>query len=258
MVFRGVVLAGLMASGVVLSACDKKTASLDADPIATATASTETPSMKQIQTLSDAWKKDKTNPTTAIAYATSVEKLGQRETQLEVLRTSASQTRGDAVAQSKLGRALLAAGDMPASTETLTRATELNPQDASTLSALGAALDQQTKHAEAREKYQAALALDPGNINTMNNLGMSYSLQGKLPEAEQTLRAALATPKGKNMPRVRQNLALVVGLQGRFDEAKKIASEDLPPDQVQANMDYLQKMLAKQNTWDQLKEPSGG
>ena len=32
------------------------------------------------------------------------------------------------------------------------------------------------------------------------------------------------------VPKVRQNLALVVGLQGRFAEAEKIAGADLPPD----------------------------
>ena len=47
----------------------------------------------------------------------------------------------------------------------------------------------------------------------------------------------LMTATGSAMrTRVRQNLALVVGLQGRFDEARKIASEDLPPDQVDANL----------------------
>jgi Flp pilus assembly protein TadD len=57
---------------------------------------------------------------------------------------------------------------------------------------------------------------------------------------------------------LRQNLALVVGLQGRFDEARQIASVDLPPDEVEANMAYLQKMLAQPNTWQQLADkPSG-
>jgi Flp pilus assembly protein TadD len=64
----------------------------------------------------------------------------------------------------------------------------------------------------------------------------------------------MAQPAAASNPRIRQNLALVVGLQGRFDEAKKIASEDLPPDQVEANMAYLQQMLASQNTWAKLKE----
>ena len=45
-------------------------------------------------------------------------------------------------------------------------------------------------------------------------------------------------------PKVRQNLALVVGLQGRFAEAEKIASADLPPDEAAANVAYLRQMLA--------------
>ena len=45
---------------------------------------------------------------------------------------------------------------------------------------------------------------------------------------------------------MRQNLALVVGLQGRFAEAEEIARADLPPDEAAANVDYLRQMLAQQ------------
>jgi Flp pilus assembly protein TadD len=44
---------------------------------------------------------------------------------------------------------------------------------------------------------------------------------------------------------VRQNLALAVGLQGRFEEARDIASRDLPPDTVEANLTYLRSMLSQ-------------
>ena len=47
-------------------------------------------------------------------------------------------------------------------------------------------------------------------------------------------------------PRVRQNLALVVGLQGRFAEAEAIARADLPPEEAAANVAYLRQMLAQQ------------
>ena len=83
---------------------------------------------------------------------------------------------------------------------------------------------------------------------------MSFALQGNLKEAERVLRAANAAPRANSEPRLRQNLALVVGLQGRFDEASSIASKDLPQDQVEANMAYLQKMLSQPNTWQQLSE----
>jgi Flp pilus assembly protein TadD len=50
---------------------------------------------------------------------------------------------------------------------------------------------------------------------------------------------------------VRQNLALVVGLQGRFAEAETIAKGDLPADEATANVAYLREMLSQ-------KDPRGG
>jgi Flp pilus assembly protein TadD len=44
-----------------------------------------------------------------------------------------------------------------------------------------------------------------------------------------------------------------VGLQGRFEEARDIASRDLPPDTVDANMAYLRTMLSQPDTWQKLK-----
>ena len=62
-------------------------------------------------------------------------------------------------------------------------------------------------------------------------------LHKDLVRAETTLRKA-ASRNGAD-PRVRQNLALVVGLQGRFAEAESIARADLPPDAAAANVAYL-------------------
>ena len=89
-------------------------------------------------------------------------------------------------------------------------------------------------------------------------MGMSHALEGNLKQAEETLRSAMALPEGKSLPRLRQNLALVVGLQGRFEESRQIASEDLPPAEVEANMAYLQKMLSQPNTWQQLSDDTQG
>jgi Flp pilus assembly protein TadD len=252
---RGGALVMVVVTGLLLAGCQNRaTAELDADPLSTASLSPAKPSFKRTEELGQKWKSDPTNVSVATAYATSLESLGQKPTQIEVLRATAEKTRGDAAAQGKLGRLLMAAGDPEGAEEILNRAVLLNPQDVQGLSALGAVLDQQTKHSEAREKYTAALAIAPNDMGVVNNLAMSYALQGKLPEAEATLRKAITHPNGRNMPRIRQNLALVVGLSGRFDEAKRIASEDLPPDQVQANMEFLQQMLARPNTWAQLQQ----
>ena len=64
--------------------------------------------------------------------------------------------------------------------------------------------------------------------------------------ALQTLRRAGG--KSRNDVRVRQNLALVVGLQGRFAEAETIARADLPPDEAAANVAYLKDMLNRKDS----------
>jgi Flp pilus assembly protein TadD len=90
----------------------------------------------------------------------------------------------------------------------------------------------------------------------LSNYGLSYTLTDNLPQAEKLLRQAVAQPGAA--PKVRQNLALVVGLEGRFAEAEKIASADLPPAEAEANVAYLRDLLAKRKTWNKpLKRVSG-
>ena len=52
---------------------------------------------------------------------------------------------------------------------------------------------------------------------------------------------------------IRQNLALVIGLQGRFDECRAIFAAELPPDEVESNMAYIRALLTQQNRWDAVK-----
>ena len=51
---------------------------------------------------------------------------------------------------------------------------------------------------------------------------------------------------------MRQNLGLVVGLQGRFAEAETIVKADLPADEAAANVAYLKQMLSRRDN------PRGG
>jgi Flp pilus assembly protein TadD len=98
------------------------------------------------------------------------------------------------------------------------------------------------KHEDAQRYYLTALKIVPDEPSVLSNLGLSYALSKDLKNAEATLRRAAAHQPVD--PRVRQNLALVVGLQGRFAEAESIAQADLPPDEAAANVAYLRQMLA--------------
>ena len=255
---RQMALVLLLGTAMSLAACQNKGAGLDSDPMSTgSTAKPGEPSFKRTEQLAKAFHDNPADTEAGLAFANGLGQLGQNDTQIDVLHQVANQNPKNAAIQAQVGKKLLAAGEAQLAAEMLQRAVALNPQDWQSMSALGTALDQQRRHAEARDQYQAALALKPGEVSILNNMGMSFALQGKLPDAEKILRQAMASPGAEAMPRVRQNLALVVGLQGRFDESKQIASQDLPPDQVQANLDFLQKMLAKPNTWAQLQNNNG-
>ena len=140
------------------------------------------------------------------------------------------------------GRALAEAGNFNQAFEVLGRAHSPDQPDWHILSAQGAVLDQMGRHAEAQRYYVTALKIVPEEPSVLSNLGLSYALAKDLPNAETTLRRAAAQRPVD--PRVRQNLALVVGLQGRFAEAEDIARADLPPDEAAANVAYLRQMLA--------------
>jgi Flp pilus assembly protein TadD len=247
-----IVITALAAAG-----CQGKTASLNSVD-SMSTGSTIEPSFMKTAALAKNWEADPGNIATGIAYANGLEALGQTDQQMQVLKTLTQRNPGDNKLLSLYGKKLVAAGRLAESIKVLESAAASGNADWRLLSALGSAYDEQGRYEEAREQYRKALALQPDEIPVLNNLGMSYALEGDLKQAEATLRQASLLPKAAAQPRIRQNLALVVGLQGRFDEARQIASEDLPPEQVEANMAYLQKMLSQPNTWQQLSGEAQG
>jgi Flp pilus assembly protein TadD len=144
------------------------------------------------------------------------------------------------------GRALADNGNFQKAFDVLTRAHTPDDPDWRILSVQGTVLDQLGRHDEARQYYASALKIVPDEPSVLSNLGLSYVLSKDLPKAEETLRRAHASASADT--RVRQNLALVVGLQGRFPEAESIAKADRPAEEAAANVAYLKQLLhGKQN-----------
>lgn len=248
----------IILSGVALAGCAKQSVSLD-DSDALTTGSTAPPSMRETAAIGQRWQKNPDDVRLGLSYAGRLKALGQTEQQLRVMKTLADRHPKDQHIVVLYGKQLAEAGQTAQAEGILQQAIASGgSQDWKTYSALGSVLDQQGKYAAARENYELALKIAPQQITVLNNFAMSYALEGNLKKAESTLREASELPAGKTEPRIRQNLALVVGLQGRFEEARQIASQDLPADQVEANMAYLQKMLSQPNTWQQLQKPVAG
>jgi Flp pilus assembly protein TadD len=186
----------------------------------------------------------------ALAYGQALRATGQRSQACAVLEQATIAHPGNRALLAAYGRALADNGNSQAAFDVLSRAHTPDNPDWRLLSVQGTTLDKLGKHEEARRYYASALRIVPDEPSVMSNLGLSYMLTRELPKAEETLRRAYGNSRADG--RVRQNLALVVGLQGRFTEAESIAKGDLPADEAAANVAYLREMLSRKDS------PRGG
>lgn len=201
------------------------------------------------RTVADAWgeryRAMPSDPDAAINYAQALRANGQRSQAVAVLEKASLQNPKHMGLLGAYGRALADTGAYQQALDVLNRAHTPEQPDWRILSVQGAVLDQMGRHEDAQRYYATALRIVPDEPSVLSNLGLSYALSKDLVRAESTLRRASA--QSKVDPRVRQNLALVVGLQGRFQEAESIARADLPSETAAANVAYLRQMLAQQN-----------
>jgi len=202
--------------------------------------------------LGQAYVKDTRNGALAMRYAEALQAAGQTDQSLAVMRKAAIDFPNDRTVLAAYGKALAAAGELEPALDAVRRAQTPEYPDWRLMSAEAAILDQLNQTNEARALYRRALEMRPDEPSVLSNLGMSYVLEGDLKTAEIYMRKATATAGADS--RVRQNLALVVGLQGRFQEAEQIARSELSPEQAKANVSYLRSMLSQQNAWNQLEQ----
>jgi Flp pilus assembly protein TadD len=244
--------AALLALAFIIAGCSLQSLdTLSADP--TPTGSLGNASLKQTSRAAEAWRKSPGDKRNGLAYAHGLLALERPEEAVKVVEELARRNPDDLELAAYLGKIMVQSGRVQEGEKELRKAIAGGEADWRVRSALGSALDQQGRYQEARQCYDAALKLKPDEISVINNLAMSYALAGDLKTAETHLRRAMGLPKGDDDKMARQNLALVVGLQGRFDEAKEIAGHDLPPDKVEANVAYLKQMLSEPDPWEQLR-----
>ena len=102
-------------------------------------------------------------------------------------------------------------------------------------------------HAGARNYYEAALKIRPNQPDVLSNLGLSYALERQLPQAEQALRTAAEQPTAD--ARVRQNLALVLSLEGKYADAEAVSRKDMTPVDAAENVATLKQTIAGSPQW---------
>jgi Flp pilus assembly protein TadD len=200
---------------------------------------------RSIEVYGERYRANPRDADAALRYGQALRATGQRTQAVAVLEQATIAHAGNKALLAAYGRALADNGNFQQAFDVLTRAhTPANP-DWRILSVQGTVLDQLGKHEEARRYYASALKIVPEEPSVLSNLGLSYVLSRDLPQAEETLRRAYGSTRAD--ARVRQNLGLVVGLQGRFAEAESIVKADLPAEEAAANVAYLKQMLSKDN-----------
>ncbi len=128
--------------------------------------------------------------------------------------------------------------------ETMTEAEAVKPGHWEISSIRGVALDSLGRHAEAQAAFTEALKRSPGNAAVFNNMALSMAQQGNIDGAIDILRR-LINSGGKTNPQIRQNLALMYGLRGDFEEYEALAGMDLNEDMVQRNVAAFRNMHAR-------------
>jgi Flp pilus assembly protein TadD len=207
---------------------------------------TETDPRRAAESYGERYRANPKNPEAALAYGQALRTTGQRAQAVAVFEQATIAHPTNKLLLAGFGRALADNGNFQQAFDVLSRAHSPDNPDWRILSVQGTALDQLGRHDEARRYYASALKIVPEEPSVLSNLGLSYVLSKDLPKAEETLRRAYAS--GKADARVRQNLGLVVGLQGRFAEAETIVKADLPAEEAAANVAYLKEMLSRKNT----------
>jgi Flp pilus assembly protein TadD len=197
------------------------------------------------------YKQNPGDRNTSLYFAAALRTNGQAEQAVAVLEGAVAKLPRDAEVAVEYAKALSAAGRFDQALTVVDRAIDPTAPNWNALLVKGAILDQKGQNAEARKLYQTALKVAPDQPSIHANLGLSYAMTNDLSAAEKELRLAVSL-RGANS-QVRQNLALVVGLQGRFDEAQQLFAAELPPAQVEANMAYIRALLTQQNRWDLIK-----
>ncbi|HUN94713.1 MAG TPA: tetratricopeptide repeat protein [Bradyrhizobium sp.] len=181
----------------------------------------------------------------ALAYGKALRAEGQRDQAVAVLQNASIANPGNKALLAGYGRALADNGDFQQAFDVLSRAHSPDNPDWRILSAQGAVLDQLGRYDEAQNYYESALRIAPDEPSVLSNLGLSYVLSKDLPKAEETLRRANSRPNAD--PRVRINLAFVVGLEGHLAEAESIVKAGVTPDEAAANVTYLRRLLARKD-----------
>ena len=147
----------------------------------------------------------------------------------------------NAAYRATLGKAYLDAGRFASAATSFDDAMHLGDNSPRTALSLALALTGEGKFSEA-----AALLNDWDDEIATADLGLALALAGQPERGIHLMGNAIRA--GENTPKMRQNLAYAYALAGRWREARLMAQQDIPADQVGARLEQ----------WAQMAHPDAG
>ncbi|MFA5949009.1 MAG: tetratricopeptide repeat protein [Hyphomicrobium sp.] len=203
------------------------------------------PAPQEPRQAADYWSKQyMKNPRsldTAIAYARALKALGEKQQALAVLQQAATFNSTDRALASEYGRLALELDQVSVAKKLLEVADDPANPDWRVVMARGTALAKEGHYKEATGYFERAQSLQPDHPSVLSNLALAYTMSGEPQKGETLLRRAAA---GSDVnAKVRQNLAIVLGLQGKYDEATHVGSMDIPAESARENADILRKIV---------------
>lgn len=247
---RALLLAGV--ATLALSACASNRASVRSPDFS---GQSPTQAQSTLSELAARYKQKPKDKTSIVYYSAALRANGQPEQAIAVLEAGLGTYGNDPDIRIAYAKALTSAGRFDQAMNVLEDTIDPTVPDWNALSVKGAVLDQMGRNAEARTYYKQALTIAPNEPSLHANLGLSYAMTNELDQAEVQLRRAVQMRGATSQ--IRQNLALIVGLQGRFEESRALFAAELSPEQVEVNMSYIRALLTQQNRWDAIKGAEG-
>lgn len=178
----------------------------------------------------------------ALSLARNLKALGQKRRALAILQHASTFHATDPEVASEYGRLALDLDQVGVAKRLLSVADDPTKPDWKVVSAQGTVLAKEGKFGEAIPYFKRAAAMAPGQASVLNNLALAHMMSGDANTAERLLRKA-TTAGGPHAAKARQNLALALGVQGKYSESKAVAAGVLAKEEAHANADYLKKLV---------------
>jgi Flp pilus assembly protein TadD len=188
------------------------------------------------------FKLDPNDADAGVKLSLALRTLGRHQEAADVAQKVLAIQPKNVAALFELARAEVSAGQGFYAIEPMKLAASLNPKDVLPWRLLGVAYDQNKQPELAGAAYDHALQLSPDNPQTLTNFALFRATHGAPEAAEALLRKAVSQPGAGAAER--QNLALILGLEGKFGEAESLLRQDLPPPAADADLAYLHALAS--------------